>query len=153
MEILIKRIAKRSTYTIGRLFVDGERVCDTIEDTDRGLTSAMKLEDLKRKKIKGKTAIPIGSYRLEQHYSQKFAKRPYGVRYNGIFPMLVNVKAFDAILIHPGTDETDTEGCVIVGLNKVVGKVLNSRDMYYKLMDEYIVPAWNRGEVVIVTIQ
>ena len=41
MEIIIRRIAKRSEYTIGRMYVDGRYVCDTLEDTDRGLTSAM----------------------------------------------------------------------------------------------------------------
>lgn len=153
MEILLKRIAKRDTYTIGRVFIDGVKFCDSIEDRDRGLTAAMTDAEIRRMKVKGQTAIPIGSYRVEQHYSPKFAKKPYGVRYKGIFPILKNVKGYDGILIHPGTDENSTEGCIIVGLNTVVGKVLHSRDTYYKLMDNYIVPAWDRGEIIIMTIQ
>jgi len=38
MKLLLKRIAKKSKYTIGRLYIDNEYFCDTIEDTDRGLT-------------------------------------------------------------------------------------------------------------------
>ena len=37
MNITIKRIAKRDTYTIGKLYIDGKYYCDTIEDKDRGL--------------------------------------------------------------------------------------------------------------------
>lgn len=38
VNILVKRIAKRPTYTIGKLYIDGKYFCDTIEDKDRGLT-------------------------------------------------------------------------------------------------------------------
>ena len=38
MKILVKRIAKLPTYTIGRLYIDEKLICDTLEDTDRGLT-------------------------------------------------------------------------------------------------------------------
>lgn len=37
MEILVKRIARRETYTIGKMYIDGKYVCDTLEDKDRGL--------------------------------------------------------------------------------------------------------------------
>ena len=37
MNITVKRIAKRDTYTIGKLYIDGKYYCDTIEDKDRGL--------------------------------------------------------------------------------------------------------------------
>ena len=38
MEILVRRIGKRSTYTIGKMYIDGQYFSDTLEDTDRGLT-------------------------------------------------------------------------------------------------------------------
>jgi len=38
MKLEVKRIAKQSTYTIGKLFIDGEYFCDTLEDVCRGLT-------------------------------------------------------------------------------------------------------------------
>ena len=37
MELKLKRIARRETYTIGHLYIDGEYFCDTVEDKDRGL--------------------------------------------------------------------------------------------------------------------
>ena len=37
MEILVKRIAKKPKYTIGKMYIDGQYICDTLEDTDRGL--------------------------------------------------------------------------------------------------------------------
>ena len=37
MKLTLKRIAKRDTYTIGRLYINGEYFCDTLEDKDRGL--------------------------------------------------------------------------------------------------------------------
>lgn len=37
MEILLKRIAKKPNYTIGKLYIDGKYFCDTLEDKDRGL--------------------------------------------------------------------------------------------------------------------
>ena len=50
MNILVKRIAKRPTYTIGKLYIDGKYFCDTIEDKDRGLTQNMPLSEIKKKK-------------------------------------------------------------------------------------------------------
>lgn len=44
MKLLLKRIAKRENYTIGRLYIDGKYFSDTLEDTDRGLSSSMSLE-------------------------------------------------------------------------------------------------------------
>ena len=53
MEIVLKRIAKKDSYTIGRLYINGVRVCDTIEDKDRGLDDSMSVEDIKAKKVYG----------------------------------------------------------------------------------------------------
>ena len=51
MKILVKRIAKKATYTIGKLYINGEFFCNTIEDKDRGLRSDMSLEEIKKIKI------------------------------------------------------------------------------------------------------
>ena len=44
MELLLKRIAKRDSYTVGKLYIDKEYFCDTIEDKDRGLKKDTPLE-------------------------------------------------------------------------------------------------------------
>ena len=72
MEILLKRIAKKDTYTIGKFYIDGVYQCDTLEDKDRGLSKDMPLEDIKKNKVYGKTAIPVGKYQVVWTYSNKF---------------------------------------------------------------------------------
>lgn len=124
MRLELRRIAKKPTYTIGRLYINEEYFCDTIEDTDRGLNSYMSLEEVKAKKVKGKTAIPTDTYRVKITYSPRFKKD---------MPLIENVVGFDGIRIHSGNTAEDTEGCIIVGENKVVGKVINSKETYNKL--------------------
>lgn len=118
MELTLKRIAKKDTYTIGKLYVDDEYFCDTLEDKDRGLTSDMPLEDIKKVKVYGQTAIPIGRYQVVMNMSTRFKK---------VMPLLLNVPGFDGIRIHSGNTAADTQGCILLGQNKVVGKVINSR--------------------------
>ena len=124
MKILVKRIAKKEKYTIGHLFINDEYFCDTIEDKDRGLDDSMTESEIKKIKIKGKTAIPTGEYKLAIDYSPHFGKNCFHI---------LNVKGFDGIRIHSGNDEEDSEGCLIVGQNKLVGKVINSKDTLAKL--------------------
>ena len=54
MEIKVDRKWKKEKYTIGRLYIDGEFICNTIEDTDRGLTQSMSEEEIKSKKYMDK---------------------------------------------------------------------------------------------------
>lgn len=143
MEILIKRIAKKNSYTIGQFYVDNKKICDTIEDKDRGLTNDMSVEQIKKSKVYGETAIPTGTYSVTYTYSTRFKK---------YMPLINNVKGFDGIRIHSGNTAKDTLGCIIVGDNKVVGKVINSRvwcDKVYKLIKGAI----DKGEKVTLTIQ
>ena len=127
MELELKRIAKRDTYTIGHLYVDGVRFCDTLEDTDRGLDQKMSLAVLKARKRKGITAIPTGRYRVTLGVkSPKYSTRPAYDFCEGYVPRLINVPAYDGILIHIGNYPQDTEGCILVGRNTKVGAVLQS---------------------------
>jgi hypothetical protein len=135
MKLVLKRIAKKSNYTIGKLYVDGTYFCDTLEDTDRGLSDSMKITEIQSKKVYGETAIPTGVYDVTLNvYSPKFgAKSFYKEVCNGYLPRLLNVKGFDGILIHSGNKPTDTLGCILVGENKAVGQVLNSQTTFKKL--------------------
>lgn len=118
------RIANRPTYCIGKLYIDGVYFCDTIEDTDRGLDDKMKESEILKKKINGQTAIPTGVYNVFITWSPKY-KKP--------MPLIDNVKGYSGIRIHSGNTAKDTEGCLIVGKNKEVGKVLESRVTYNAL--------------------
>ena len=124
------RIANKSTYTIGKLYIDGCYYCDVLEDTDRGLDDDMKESEILKKKIKGQTAIPTGIYPVKITYSPKYKK---------LMPLVDNVKGYSGIRIHSGNTHKDTSGCLLVGKNKEVGKVLESRKTFnalYKILTE-----------------
>ena len=123
MNILLKRIALRDTYTIGRLYIDGTYICDTVEDKVRDINKNGKFDN-GEKKIYGQTAIPYGTYEVKWTYSPRLKK---------YMPELLNVPSFSGIRIHSGNTAADSLGCIIVGENKVVGKVLNSRATVNKL--------------------
>ncbi len=139
IKLTLKRIAKRPTYTIGKLYIDDKYFCDTIEDTDRGLTSNMTLAEIQKKKVPNETAIPIGMYTVDMNtvspkYSN-FKKYSWSKPYNAKIPRLINVPGYLGVLIHPGNTEKDTSGCILVGENKVVGKVINSVATWKRLME------------------
>ncbi|MDY3935342.1 MAG: DUF5675 family protein, partial [Prevotella sp.] len=48
-------------------------------------------------------------------------------------PLLLGVKGFEAIRIHSGNTDKDTEGCVLVGRNTQVGRLTDSKFMFEKL--------------------
>ena len=115
MELILERIAKRKTYTIGRLYIRRQVVdeylpgtaddyfCDTLEPTWRDYANGAY-------KVKGRAAIPEGNC------------------------------------------SEDTEGCILIGKNREVGKVLDSRIWVHRLKQK-IVEAKGRGEAVWITIK
>ena len=155
MELRLERIALRSEYTIGKLYVDGEYVADTIEDTVRDLDKDGKFAN-GEVKIPGKTAIPYGRYEITMKVKSpkysNFSKYSWAKKYDGYLPRLLNVPHFDGVLIHVGNSALDSEGCIIVGENKVVGKVINSVNTFRRLMDDYLVPAKKRNERIFMVI-
>ena len=148
MELILTRIAKRKVYTIGRLCIREQVMdeylpgtadkyfCDTLEPTWRDYEHGAY-------KIKGKSAIPEGRYAVVISYSPKFKQW---------LPILLGVPKFSGIRIHAGNTAKDTEGCILVGENKEVGKVINSRKWLYELKQR-IVEAKDRGEAVWITIR
>ena len=142
MNIQLKRIAKKETYTIGKLYLDGVYFCDTIEDKDCGLNQTMSINDIKKKKVHGETAIPTGTYKLVIDYSNRFKKN---------MAHILNVPGYEGIRIHTGNTANDSLGCIIVGKNKAVGKVLESKLIYNKLFP-ILEKAYKEGKINI-TIQ
>ena len=115
----VKRRFKGETYTIGSLFVNDKYFCDTLEDKVRVLNSI-------KDKIPGETAIPSGTYKVCIEYSPRFKRK---------LPRLKDVPYFTGVLIHRGNTEEDTHGCILVGENKVKGKVINSTKYELALME------------------
>ena len=152
MELILERIAKRKTYTIGRLYILEEVIdeystgtakkyfCDTLEPTWRDYANGAY-------KVKGRSAIPEGRYAVVISYSPKFKQW---------LPILLGGPEFkrkwQGIRIHAGNCSEDTEGCILVGRNREVGKVLDSRIWLHRLKQK-IVEAKDRGEPVWLTIK
>lgn len=126
---------KRTTYsdksTIGELYLDGKRICWTLEDKTRGLNEA---------KVYGKTAIPAGRYKLIIDDSVAFKKK---------MPHILNVPGFQGVRIHQGNTELDSLGCVLVGYSKGTDKIWESKpafDMFMVLLQKHL----KEGSVYIV---
>ena len=102
----------------GKPIPDGAELY-TCEDVDRGLDSAAIPATLARK-VKGQTAIPVGTCRVAVTMSERFKRR---------LPILLDVPGFAGIRIHPGNTSADTEGCLLVGGRRddANGRVLDSR--------------------------
>ena len=152
MELILERIAKRKTYTIGRLYIreqvmdeylpgyENKYFCDTLEPTWRDYANGAY-------KVKGRSAIPEGRYAVVISWSPKFKQW---------LPILLGGPDFNrkwqGIRIHAGNTAKDTEGCILVGQNREVGKVLDSRKWLYELKQK-IVEAKDRGEAVWITVK
>lgn len=135
MEIMLRRTAKKDAYTIGKLYIDGEYFCDTLEDTDRDLKQSMAPSEIAKIKVKSSTAIPVGIYKVTTSVlSPRLSKEKFYVTNckGGRVPRLLNVPGFEGVLIHAGNVPADTDGCILLGQNKVVGQVINSKDTCIK---------------------
>lgn len=101
--------------TLGKLYINKEFFCSTIEDKYRDLS--------KEKKVYGETCIPFGTYKVIINMSPKYGR---------LMPRLLDVPHFDGILIHYGNTEQDSAGCILVG-KRSGQKVINSRDTFNRL--------------------
>ena len=143
MRILLQRHALKAGYTIGRMEINGRYFCYTLEDTDRGLRESMTEDEIAALKVKGATAIPTGTYRIDMQ-----TRSP---RFGRVLPRLVSVKGYSGVLIHSGNTADDTEGCILVGENRERGKVLNSRATLECLL-VFLRSAQAEGEEIELTI-
>ena len=124
MRLTLVRRWNKKDYCIGDLYINGKWFCNVLEDVDRGLDDSMSEDEIKQIKIKGETAIPTGIYTVLLTYSPKYKK---------IMPLINNVKGYSGIRIHSGNSSKDTEGCLLVGKNTVVGRLTDSRNTFNAL--------------------
>ena len=136
MELTLERKWRKDTYTIGILYINGKRFCETCEDQDRNLYQGMGVDEIQRRKVYGETAIPYGRYRISmRRKSPKYSKKKQYEKCDGYVPYVRDVPGFSAILIHIGNTAKDSCGCILVGENKVKGQVVNSTATFWKLYD------------------
>ena len=120
IELKLERVGYRQHYTIGHLYVNGVYQCDTLEPTWRDYAHG-------EEKVKGESAIPEGTYQIWLRSNGKFGFT---------VPQLIDVPMFKGVQIHPGNTFTDTQGCILVGTNSHVGKVVRSMSAFSKLMQK-----------------
>ena len=135
MKLELNRIAKKHLYTIGRFFVDGKYFCDTLEDRYRDWD--------KEEKVMNETAIPEGVYEVIVNVSAKFKRK---------LPLLLDVPYFTGIRIHRGNTDKDTSGCILVGENKQLERVINSTP-YELRLTEMLERAMLSGEKITIKVR
>lgn len=119
LNLVLKRTVFHSDCTIGELYSNGEFECYTLEDVVRPTGE----------KVYGKTAIPVGEYRVTVEYSPKF-KRP--------MPLLHLVPHFEGVRIHTGNTAADTEGCILVGKSVAGKSLVQSKVAFAPLLEKIL---------------
>lgn len=141
MELLLERKYIKPEYCIGRLYINGEFFCNTLEDTIRDINKNGTF-DCGEFKISGHTAIPYGTYEIQVTYSPKFKRE---------LPLLLDVPSFTGIRIHRGNTNKDSSGCILVGENTKKGMVLNSTK-YEEELTKLLKNTQSKKEKIIITI-
>ena len=107
INLLLIRDTFTKESTIGELFLNGERICDTLEnpwvDNQRNVS-----------------CIPEGIYPVRLRLPRESGTRDY------IHLLVKDVKDRDYILIHIGNTAKDTSGCILVGIGTEQNVVHNS---------------------------
>jgi len=106
MRLRLLREPSKDGATLGALYVDGVFFCWTLEDVVRP------------SKIPGETAIPFGTYDVVLSLSARFKT---------VLPEVLQVPGFVGIRIHAGNTSKDTEGCILVGMDRGHAEVMRSR--------------------------
>jgi len=107
INLLLVRDTFSEESTIGELFLNGERMCDTLEnpylDNQRNIS-----------------CIPEGIYPVRLRLPRESATRDY------LHLLVQDVPNRDWILFHRGNTAKDTSGCILVGLGSQQDVVHNS---------------------------
>ena len=121
MRLVVQREPTIDDTTLGSLYLDGHRFCDTLEDAIRELVGV----SVEHWKIRGSTAIPAGTYPLTLSLSNRFKR---------LLPEVLEVPGFTGIRLHPGNTIHDTEGCLLVGMGRNGRTVTSSKVAFEKLL-------------------
>lgn len=152
MELKVERFSDNDESTLGRLYIDGMFECYTCEDAHREI------------KVKGRTRIPAGTYRVflralgTSHFDPKYTEDFGSDWYHGML-QLASVPGFEGVEIHIGNSAKDTDGCILVGKAfsqapdengsmQVRQSTLAFKQLYPKVRDEL-----ERGEAVHITVE
>ena len=134
MKLKVLRNTEAENSTEGKLSIDDEIECYTLEDKDRHLEDG-------NEKVYGKSAIPRGTYPVSITYSQRFQKDLIYIH---------DVPQFTGVRIHSGNSAKDTEGCILVGsVNKQDDdNWIGGSRIAYNRLHEKVKAALDSGEEV-----
>ena len=107
INLLLLRDTFTDESTIGELFLNGERFCDTLELPYRDNQKSI-------------SCIPTGEYKVRLRLPRESATRHY------IHLLVKDVKDRSHILFHRGNTAKDTRGCILVGQGSQHNIVHNS---------------------------
>ena len=122
MEIFLKRKFWKNKYVIGNYIIADEYICDSLELSN---------------------PIQAGTYEIELRYSPTFKRT---------MPYLKNVPNQHDIMLHIGNSAKDTKGCLLVGKNTLIGRLLESTH-FFNILFEKIAIAKDNGEKVFIKIE
>jgi hypothetical protein len=140
MELTLQREPSTEESTPGKLFINGEFECFTLEDMVRELPGVR----VAAWKVVSQTAIPTGTYNVAIDMSQRFGRE---------MPHILDVEDFDGVRIHSGNTSADTEGCILIGqARNGPDEVINSRPAFNAFFPK-LQAAISNGERVTITIE
>ena len=140
MELTLQREPSTEESTPGKLFINGEFECFTLEDMVRELSGVR----VAAWKVVSQTAIPTGTYNVTIDMSQRFGRE---------MPHILDVEDFDGVRIHSGNTSADTEGCILIGqARNGPDEVINSRPAFNAFFPK-LQAAISNGERVTITIE
>lgn len=134
---------RENKRTRGTLFINGVQECHTLEDEVR--IDDPRTPQNEGAKIKGKTAIPAGTYPIRATWSGKFGRT---------MPEVCEVPNYSGIRIHSGHDETHTEGCLLTagGFDKDGDIIPGTSKPASQALEAKVMAALGRNEPVFITI-
>lgn len=147
MKLNLVRQYYTNESTIGKLFIDGIFYCYTLED---------KVREGSEPKIYGKTAIPTGTYNIGYRTEGNMIE-DYKVRYKDIkaergMLWIKDIPNYDFVYLHIGNDDSQTLGCILVGMSKA-SNFIGDSVIAYKKIYPIIANALDKGEVVEIKIE
>lgn len=116
MELKLIRDKFSNDSTIGKLYINGEYFCETLEDKVREV------------KIPSLTAIKAGKYEVIVNFSNRFKQQ---------MPLLLNVPNFEGVRIHWGNYSKDTDGCILLGQTRsenFIGQSVTTYKIFMKVL-------------------
>jgi Family of unknown function (DUF5675) len=138
VKLFLERLQVDPDVTIGSLSIDDQFEAWTCEDPVREIEG----QPVANWKVFGKTAIPRGTYSIDITYSPHF-KMP--------LPLLLKVPGFDGVRIHSGNTPADTEGCLLVGQDRL-GKSIGKSRLAFTALFAKLTSAKARGEPITIEI-